>query len=106
MLVLRRSAVVRIASDVPDEWMQDEQSSVNVLYLLPERVSPKVVERFAVKPEHEEMRYSPGTLLSRVDRSFMGRSAYHKMMGTELASWVTIRNGNTARRLAELVQEP
>ena len=29
MLVLRRSAVVRIASDVPDEWMQDEQTKTS-----------------------------------------------------------------------------
>lgn len=103
VLVLPGSTVKQIAAALPDDWARDERSSCNVLYLLPERASPKALEEFHVNPEYEEARYCDGAILSRVDRAHIGRSAVHKLIGTELYSHVTIRNCNTARKLAAMV---
>ena len=103
VLVLPGSTVQEIAAALPDDWARDERSSCNVLYLLPEWASPKALEEFRVNPDFEEALYSGGAILSRVDRAHIGRSAVHKLIGTELYSHVTIRNCTTARRLAALV---
>ena len=108
VLVLRGSAVVKIAEALPDDWVNDDRSSCNVLYLLPERASPRALDAFDVNPPHEEARYCAGAILSRVDRSYLGRSALHKLASTnrDLYAYVTIRNCNTARKLAAMVAEP
>ena len=105
VLVLRGSAVRKIAAALPDDWVNDDQSTCNVLYLLPERASPKALEAFDLNPEHEDARYSTGAILSRVDRSYVSRSALHKLMGSDLYAHMTIRNCNTARKLAAMVAD-
>lgn len=105
VLVLPGSAVTQIAAQLPDEWVRDEQSSCNVLFLLPERASPKTLEAMAFNPEHEEARYCAGAILTRADGSYLSRSGVHKLIGTELYAYVTIRNCRTARKLAAMVDE-
>jgi uncharacterized protein (DUF1697 family) len=103
VLVLRGSTVTEIAAALPDDWVNDKQTMCNVLYLLPERASPKALEAFDMNPEHEEARYVAGAILSRIDRSWVNRSALHKLIGTDLYAYMTIRNCNTARKLAAMV---
>jgi uncharacterized protein (DUF1697 family) len=103
VLVLHGATVKQIAAALPDDWTRDERSSCNVLYLFPEWTSPKALQAFHFNPEFEEGRYCAGAILSRVDRAHIGRSAVHKMIGTDLYSHVTIRNCNTARKLAAMV---
>ena len=107
VLVLPGSAVTEIAAALPDDWVNDEQSSCNVLYLLPKRASPKALDAFAMDPQHEQARYCAGAILSRVDRAYAGRSALHNLIRTDrdLYANMTIRNCNTARKLAAMVAE-
>jgi uncharacterized protein (DUF1697 family) len=102
-LILHGATVKQIAAALPHDWARDERSSCNVLYLFPERASPQALEVFGFNPEYEEARYCAGAILSRVDRAHIGRSAVHKLIGTELYPHVTIRNCNTARKLAAMV---
>lgn len=105
VLVLPRSSVVRIAAAIPHVWLEGDQSSCNVLYLLPERASPKTLEALDLNPEHEDARYVSGAIISRVDRAHVGRSALHRLIGTDLYAAMTVRRGSTAKKLAELVTE-
>jgi uncharacterized protein (DUF1697 family) len=107
VLVLRGSAVTKIADELPDDWVNDEHSSCNVLYLLPERASPKALDAFNHNPAYEDARYCAGAILSRVDRSNLSRSALHKLISTDrdLYNHTTIRNCNTARKLAAMVAQ-
>jgi uncharacterized protein (DUF1697 family) len=107
VLVLRGSAVTKIADELPDDWVNDDQSSCNVLYLLPERASPEALDAFDLNPAREEARYCAGAILSRVDRPYVGRSALHKLISADpdLYAHMTIRNCNTARKLAAMVTE-
>jgi uncharacterized protein (DUF1697 family) len=107
VLVLPGATITKIARELPDDWINDSDSSCNVLYLLPERASPKALRAFDVDPPYEEARYCAGAILSRVDRAHLNRSAFHKLIGTDphLYKHVTIRNCNTARKLAALVAE-
>jgi uncharacterized protein (DUF1697 family) len=107
VLVLPGSGVRKIAEELPDDWVNDDQASCNVLYLLPERASSKALDAFDINPPHEEARYCAGAILSRVARSHLSRSSFHKLIGTDrdLYDHVTIRNCNTARKLAAMVAQ-
>jgi uncharacterized protein (DUF1697 family) len=107
VLVLRGSAITKIADELPDDWVNDDQSSCNVLYLLPERASPEALDAFDLNPAHEEARYCAGAILSRVDRPYVGRSALHKLISADpdLYAHMAIRNCNTARKLAAMVTD-
>ena len=63
-----------------------------MLYLLPEWASPNALDAFGVNPAHEEARYCAGAILSRV-------------ADPDLYAHMTIRNCNTARKLAAMVAE-
>lgn len=105
VLVLPGATVTKIADALPADWRKDDEWSCDVLYLLPERASPKTMRALDLDPEHEEARYCAGAILFRVNRSYLNRSTLHKLIGTDLYASMTIRNCNTARKLAAIVAE-
>ena len=105
VLVLRGSTLAKIAADLPADWANDKSMKCDVLFLLPGLASPKVMERLEWNAAHEEMRYSNGAILSRIDRSYITRSALQKLVGTDLYAGMTIRNCNTLRKLDALLAE-
>ena len=70
ILVLPGSTVSKIAASLPEDWSSDKYSC-NVLYLLPERASPRALEAFDLNPEYEEARYVAGAILMRVVRAYV-----------------------------------
>ena len=105
VLVLPGSKVSKIASDLPQRWIDGPEMRCYVMFLWPEHASATIVDRFEVDPAHEEIRYSHGALLWRVDRSHLTRSAMAKMVGTDLYKNMTIRNSNTLRKLQGMLSE-
>jgi uncharacterized protein (DUF1697 family) len=77
----------------------------DVLYLWEDVDRPSVLDGLDFKPEIEQVLYTPGAVIWRIDRKDVTRSRLSKIIGTPLYKRVTIRNCNTARKLAELVQE-
>jgi uncharacterized protein (DUF1697 family) len=105
VLVLPGSKVITIAEALPADWVKDAQWSCDVVYLFPERDSRKTLSMFNPSSEHEEVRYSAGAILTHVHRSRLSRSALYKLIGTDFSASITIRNCNTARKLAAMVNE-
>lgn len=104
ILVLSGDRARRIAAGLPDDWERNGQWSCNVLYLFPEKASPRTLATFGADPEREEARYCAGAILHRVGRANVGRSALYRL-GNDLNDAVTIRTCRTARKLAALVAE-
>jgi uncharacterized protein (DUF1697 family) len=61
-----------------------------------------ILDRLPAKPGIDELMYTPGAVVWRVDRENVGRSHMNKIVGTPLYKKVTIRSANTMRRLNEL----
>ena len=105
-LLLSAKQIRDIADAVPQQWQNDrEQAKSDVLYLFLDADKPEIVEQIGYRPEFETVLYVPGALLSHVARANQGRSCLLKLMGTPLYKQMTIRNVNTARKLAELCEE-
>jgi len=89
---------------LPSTWANDESAKCDVILLGEEVDSPKILEQLTIKPGIDDVRYVPGAVFWRVDRSNVTRSGLLKLVGTELYAQTTVRNCNTVRKLAGMVQ--
>lgn len=108
-LLLPGGQVKAIAEAIPEHWSNDrvtpEKTGLqsNVLYLFTEIDRPEVIEEIGHKPDIETLSYVPGAVLQSISRQHQSKGSLAKLMGTRLYSQMTIRNVNTARKLAELI---
>lgn len=103
VLVLDDTAVRSIVSSIPTSWVTDATVRTDVLFLWPDVDDPGVLERLTRNPEVDDVRYTPGAVIWRVDRANANRSRETRLVGTPLHKRMTIRNANTARKLHELL---
>ena len=89
---------------LPKDWLNDEKTKCDVLFLWDAVNSPDAVNQVTIKPDIEELVYAPGALMWRVDRAHITRGSIVKIIGTDFYKQVTIRNPNTVRRLYDLMQ--
>ena len=103
LLVLSAEHIRRIAEAIPKEWQNDTVQKSDVIYLFPDVDSPDVMDKFGYRPEFETIHYVPGALITNVTRKNQPKSSLVKLIGTPLYGYMTVRNVNTARKLATLV---
>ena len=110
-LVLSAVKIKAIAAAIPADWANDKPQpdksgqKSDVLYLFDDINTPDILEKLGHKPEIETMVYVDGAVVANVTRLNQGKGSLQKLIGTELYKRVTIRNINTAKKLAELVSE-
>lgn len=95
-----------IAEAIPAIWQNDTTQKSDVIYLLSDIDAPEIIEELSRKPEIETIMYVPGALLCNVERTNQSRASLLKLMGTPVYKRMTIRNVNTARKLAGMCDEP
>ncbi len=104
-VLLRDVDAIRATLDVlPDHWANDESAKCDVIFLAEELDSPDVLGQLVIKPDIDEVLYSPGAVLWRVERPLVTRSGLLKIVGTEFYAQVTVRNCNTLRKLAAMME--
>jgi uncharacterized protein (DUF1697 family) len=103
LLLLAVDRVRSVADAIPPSWINDESMKCDVLYLWEDVDQPSVVDRLGLDPHIEDVMYTPGAVIRRIDRANATKSRLARIMGTPLYKRMTIRNCNTARKLAELV---
>lgn len=104
VLLRDADAISNLVHELPDDWANDETAKCDVLFLGEDVDSAEVLEQLVVKPEIDDARYVPGAVLWRVERSKATRSGLMKVIGTDLYSQMTVRNCNTLRKIAALMQ--
>lgn len=104
VLILNADEVRAIADAIPPEWTNDRQTEKSdVIYLFDEANRPDTLDAINRHAPSETLRYINHAILANISREHQSRSSILKIVGTPLYAQVTIRNVNTARRLAELV---
>jgi len=101
-LVINVEHMQAIAEAIPTTWQNDTTQKSDVIYLLSDIDVPEIIETIGHKPEIETIIYVPGALLCNVDRTKQSRASLLKLMSMPVYKRMTIRNVNTARKLAEL----
>lgn len=108
-LVLSANTVRSIANAIPADWTNDppspgrEGQKSDVLYLLDDINNPDILQKLGYRPEFERMIYVDGAMLTNVSRKLQAKSSLQRLASTKLYRSMTIRNINTAKKLAELL---
>jgi len=106
VLVMDHKTVKKLVDAIPRNWVDDKTMRTYVLLLWKELDDRKILDRLPIKPGVDELRYTPGAVIWRVDRDNVGRSHMNKIVGTPLYKKITIRSANTMRKLNELTATP
>jgi uncharacterized protein (DUF1697 family) len=106
VLVMDHKALKRVADAIPRNWVDDKTMRTYVLLLWKELDDRSILDRLPSKPGVDELRYTPGAVVWRVDRENVGRSHMNRIVGTPLYKKITIRSANTMRKLNELTATP
>ncbi len=104
-VVLRsHDEMARHVADLPRAWKRpDPKMRYNVLFLRHEIDSESIVEDLAPKPDIEQVWYRPGVLYWSAHTSDLGRTSMVKLASKAIYKHVTVRNLNTTRKIAELM---
>ena len=102
VLVMDHKALQKVVDSIPADWVDDKTMRTYVLLLWRELDDGKILDRLPIKLGVDELRYTPGAVVWRVDRNNVSRSHMNRIVGTPLYKKITIRSANTVRKLNEL----
>jgi uncharacterized protein (DUF1697 family) len=102
VLVMDHKSLKTLVDAIPRTWVDDKTMRTYVLLLWKELDDRKILDRLPTKPGIDELRYTPGAVVWRVDRDNVGRSQMNRIVGTPLYKKISIRSANTMRKLNEL----
>jgi len=102
ILIKSASELKKISSAIPGKWQNDEFQKTDIAYLFAEADNKNILDNLPIKREYVDIRYVKGALLWNVQRENYNRSQLNNIIGHKIYSKMTVRNVNTARRLAEL----
>lgn len=97
--------IQEVTAAIPPDWTNDQTMKCDVMFLWEDVDAPTVLDDLLIKPEMEDVKYVPGAVIWRVDRPNVTKSGMLKLIGTPLYKQMTIRNCNTVRKLATMMQE-
>jgi uncharacterized protein (DUF1697 family) len=106
VLVIDHKTLKKMVDAIPRSWVDDKTMRTYVLLLWKELDDPGILDRLRIKPGVDELRYTPGAVVWRVDRENVGRSQMNRIVGTPLYRKITVRSANTMRKLNELTATP
>ncbi|TMC71657.1 MAG: DUF1697 domain-containing protein [Chloroflexi bacterium] len=106
VLVMDHKTLKKMVGAIPRNWVDDKTMRTYVLLLWKELDDRRILDRLPIKPGVDELRYTPGAVVWRVDRENVGRSQMNRIVGTPLYKKISIRSANTMRKLNELTATP
>lgn len=111
-LLLSAAQVRAIADAIPIDWTNDPMTpqktgnKSDVVYLLDNVNEPEIIHKIGYKPAIESMKYVNGAVITTVSRKNQAKGSLQKLVSNKAVYHnVTIRNVNTARKLAELAND-
>lgn len=104
VLVLGIEKVRAVVAALPADWANDAAAKCDVFFLWGEVDDPGILERLDWDPAMEDVRYTPGAVIRRIDRANAAKSRLTRIVGTPLYQQMTVRNCNTARKILKLLE--
>jgi uncharacterized protein (DUF1697 family) len=105
VLVLTQARLRTIVEAIPSSWRNDRLTKCDVMFLWRDIDDAKVLNQLPSQPDLDEVRYTPGAVVWRVDRSNAKRSRMSRITGAPISKQMTIRNANTVRRILDSTME-
>jgi uncharacterized protein (DUF1697 family) len=106
VLVMDHRTLKKMVDAIPRDWVDDKTMRTYVMLLWKELDDRTILDRLLSKPGVDELMYTPGAVVWRVDRENVGRSQMSRIVGTPVYKKITVRSANTMRKLNELTATP
>lgn len=104
VLVRDSENIKKIANVLPKSWQNDKTMKCDIMFLWEKYETPKTLQLLTIKPGVDNVKYTSGTLIWRVDRENINNSGIRKILGSDIYKNMTIRNCNTFRKIHELIK--
>ncbi|MBN2837039.1 MAG: DUF1697 domain-containing protein [Candidatus Delongbacteria bacterium] len=101
VLIKTKLEIIKIAQSIPIEWENNSDQKTDVAYLFDSIDNKKIIEELPIKKEYIQIKYVKGALIWNVNREHYNKSQLNKIISHKVYKNMTLRNVNTARRLAE-----
>lgn len=103
-VVLRNSShIKKLCAEIPDSWTNDTEQKTDVLFLWDEIADQGILEKIIIDPEIENVKYLDGDLVWNISRKFIEPGEGIKLIKSTLFKQMTVRNINTVRKMAKLL---
>jgi uncharacterized protein (DUF1697 family) len=102
VLVKSSTEIITIAQSIPAEWQNDETQQTYVAYLFDEVADEKLIDELPIKKQYVSIYYSHKALVWNIKRENYNKSQITKLVNHSSYGFMTTRNVNTARKLAEI----
>jgi uncharacterized protein (DUF1697 family) len=103
-IVLRDQGQVKsLTKAIPASWKEDSTMRCYVMFLWEDVDSPSVLNQLTIKDGIDDVKYLAGAIVWRVDRHMLTKSGMMRLTRDNLYEQMTIRNVNTVRKLAEMI---
>jgi uncharacterized protein (DUF1697 family) len=100
-LVKTKQEIKKIADAIPKTWENDSEQRTDVAYLFKEIDYKEIVNILPIKKEFMDIKYVSGAIIWNVKRENINQSHLAKIISHKSYKFMTVRNVNTARYLAE-----
>jgi len=102
-LVKSRENYLKIVNSIPQNFTNDTDMKCDVMFLWHNYTAAEAVAKLPAKEAIDTIIATHGAIIWAVDRTNVTRSGMIKLVGTDLYAHMTIRNCNTARKLAAIL---
>ncbi len=93
-----------IVADAPKTWGNQENWKHNILVMIPPGTTKEMFDEIGeLRPEYESLEAGDGVLYQSVSLKFFGRARSGALVGKPVYKKMTVRNYNTAIKLAALL---
>jgi uncharacterized protein (DUF1697 family) len=106
VLVKDAGEMETITTAIPEEWVDDKTMRTYVMFLWSGLDDPSVIDELPIKEGIDNVIYVTGAIIWQVEREHVTKSGMSRMASGPIYKSMTVRNANTVRRLATMVEEP
>ena len=94
-------------SNAPEWWDADSESKHNAIFVIPPKTADEVCKQIGgIKPEYESVDFYGRVIFWSAPLATFSHTRWSKVAGNKAVyNAITIRNANTAKKLAELVKD-
>ncbi len=90
----------KVADAIPSGWKNDDKQRTDVAYLFDKADKKSIVDELPIKKEFIDVRYVKGAIFWNVKREYVFKSHLGKIISHPIYQLMTVRNVNTALKLA------
>ena len=103
-VVRTRETIQKLTAGIPSTWTNDADTKSDVFFLFDGYDSPKSKALLPTLKSVDTVKYTQRALIWHIKKKDYTKSALHDVIGTELYRNSTVRNVNTVRTLANMLE--